>query len=465
MLGRRQEINLQLNQLLDCGLLALSIWIAHWLRSGPVQSIWPNLYPIPAFGRFWWLVAVIAPFTPIILESRGFYDDILRKTRLQSLRQLGGTALRVTVLVGLCEIFLRWNVEARSVVVVGGLLGAAALLARESIVRRIMQRQALRGYVNKERVLLAGQPADMESMLSTMTDEQRAEMEVVGRFDIMAESKERLVDLLHEQAVSRVIFAVKHAHFARIEEAVQACETEGVEAWLSADFFQTAIARPTFDVLGGKLMLVFHTAPAASWALWVKDVLDRVGAALLILGTSPLWLAAAIGIKLSSPGPVFFSQERAGRSGRSFRMFKFRTMCTDAEAQQLKLEQANQMSGPVFKLKHDPRIFAFGKWLRRLSVDELPQLINVLRGEMSLVGPRPLPMYEIQKIEKHAQRRRLSVKPGLTCLWQVMGRNTINSFEDWVALDLRYIDNWSLWLDARILVRTIPAVLKGAGAH
>jgi len=130
MLGRRQEINLQLNQLLDCGLLALSIWIAHWLRSGPIQSLWPNLYPIPPFGRFWWLVAVIAPFTPIILESRGFYDDILRKTRLQSLRQLGGAALRITVLVGLCEIFLRWNVEARSVVVVGSLLGAVALLAR-----------------------------------------------------------------------------------------------------------------------------------------------------------------------------------------------------------------------------------------------------------------------------------------------------------------------------------------------
>jgi lipopolysaccharide/colanic/teichoic acid biosynthesis glycosyltransferase len=166
----------------------------------------------------------------------------------------------------------------------------------------------------------------------------------------------------------------------------------------------------------------------------VKDVLDRVGAAFLIVATSPLWVAAAIGIKLSSPGPIFFAQSRAGRSGRSFRMFKFRTMCTDAEAQQMKLEKNNQMSGPVFKLKHDPRIFAFGRWLRRLSIDELPQLINVLRGEMSLVGPRPLPTYEIQKIEKHAQRRRLSVKPGLTCLWQVMGRNTINSFEDWVAL-------------------------------
>lgn len=465
MLGRRQEINLQLNQLLDCCLLALSIWIAHWLRSVAAEAIWPSLHPIPPFGRFLWLIAVIAPFTPIILESRGFYDDILQKDRFKSLRQLGGAGLRVTVLVGLCEIFLRWNVEARSVVIVGGLVGVIMLLVREEIVRRIMQRQASRGHANKERLLLAGQEADIEGMLASMTDEQRAEMEVVARFDITQEPPSRLVELLHQHAISRVIFAVRHAHFSRIEEAVLACEMEGVEAWLSADFFQTAIARPTFDVLGGKLMLVFHTAPAASWALWVKDVLDRLGAAFLILASSPLWLVAAVGIKLSSKGPVLFAQNRAGRSGRSFKMFKFRTMCPDAEARQRVLEQKNQMSGPAFKMKDDPRIFPFGKWLRRMSIDELPQLVNVLRGEMSLVGPRPLPMYEIEKIEKHAQRRRLSVKPGLTCLWQVMGRNSINSFEDWVALDLRYIDNWSLWLDLRILAQTVPAVLKGAGAH
>jgi lipopolysaccharide/colanic/teichoic acid biosynthesis glycosyltransferase len=146
-------------------------------------------------------------------------------------------------------------------------------------------------------------------------------------------------------------------------------------------------------------------------------------------------------------------------------MFKFRTMCIDAEAKQKELERQNQMSGPVFKVKHDPRIFPLGRWLRRLSIDELPQLLNVLRGEMSLVGPRPLPIYEIARIEKRAQRRRLSVKPGLTCLWQVMGRNKITSFEEWVALDLRYIDNWSLWLDLRILAQTLPAVLKGSGAH
>jgi lipopolysaccharide/colanic/teichoic acid biosynthesis glycosyltransferase len=172
-----------------------------------------------------------------------------------------------------------------------------------------------------------------------------------------------------------------------------------------------------------------------------------------------------VGIKLTSKGPIFFKQQRSGRYGKAFLMFKFRTMTVDAESTREELERLNQMDGPVFKIKDDPRISRFGKWLRRLSIDELPQLLNVLKGEMSLVGPRPLPVYEIEKIEKHAQRRRLSVKPGLTCLWQVSGRNKITDFDEWVALDLKYIDNWSLWLDVKILVQTVPAVLRGEGAH
>jgi exopolysaccharide biosynthesis polyprenyl glycosylphosphotransferase len=261
-----------------------------------------------------------------------------------------------------------------------------------------------------------------------------------------------------------VLFAAQHVHFSKIEEAVQACETEGVEAWIAADFFQTAIARPTFDVLGGRLMLVFHSTPQASWELLCKGVVDRVGALVLLLISLPLWLVAVLAIRFSSKGPVFFRQERAGHYGKPFIMWKFRTMHMGAESQRFGLEAHNEMDGPVFKITNDPRIFAFGRWLRRTSIDELPQLINVLRGEMSLVGPRPLPVYEIQRIEKHAQRRRLSVKPGLTCLWQVTGRNGIKNFEEWVALDLKYIDNWSFWLDLKILAQTLPAVIRGSGA-
>jgi lipopolysaccharide/colanic/teichoic acid biosynthesis glycosyltransferase len=214
-------------------------------------------------------------------------------------------------------------------------------------------------------------------------------------------------------------------------------------------------------------MLVLRSTPELSWELMAKEIFDRVAASLIILASSPLWLAAYIGIRISSPGaPVFFSQMRAGRYGKPFRMWKFRTMVANAEEllQKIKEEHGNQMDGPVFKLDHDPRVFRFGSLLRKLSIDELPQLLNVVLGDMSLVGPRPLPLYEVEAFCEISHRRRLSVKPGITCEWQAGGRNKITSFEQWVEMDLRYIDNWSLWLDFRILLRTIPAVLFAKGA-
>ena len=465
MIGRRQEINLQLSQLTDFGLLIGCFCLSHWLRSVVCPALFPGMEPIPTLSEFFWVMAVVAPFTPLILEDRGFYNNILNKPLKRSLRQFGATLLRVGVMVGFCEIFLKWNVQSRSVLILTGFIGGGALLLKEAVVKQMLRQRLATGYRAKERVLLAGPADDTRRMEERMTDDQRAELAVVGHFDITVEPVSKLIDILHDHAVSRVVFAAQHMHFSKIEEAVQACETEGVASWISADFLQTTIARPTFDVLGGKLMLVFQTVPEVSWSLLLKEMLDRVGALLLIFLTAPIWLVAMIGIRLSSRGPVFFTQDRAGRHGKAFRMFKFRTMCVDAEAKRDELEQHNEMDGPVFKVKRDPRIFVFGRWLRRLSIDELPQLINVLLGDMSLVGPRPLPVYEIDRIEKHAQRRRLSVKPGLTCLWQISGRNRISSFEEWVALDLKYIDNWSLWLDLEIMCKTLPAVLRCSGAH
>jgi len=240
-----------------------------------------------------------------------------------------------------------------------------------------------------------------------------------------------------------------------------------VEAWIAASFIRTQIARPVFDQIGNKPMLVLRSTPELSWELMIKGAFDRIAALFIILFTLPLWVIAIIGIRIQSPGSsAFFSQQRAGRYGRPFRMWKFRTMVSNAEAllDQVKQEHGNQMSGPVFKLDRDPRVFSFGEWLRKLSIDELPQLINVLKGDMSLVGPRPLPLYEVEAFSEITHRRRLSVKPGITCEWQAGGRNTITSFDQWVEMDLRYIDNWSLWLDLNILLRTIPAVLFRKGA-
>jgi exopolysaccharide biosynthesis polyprenyl glycosylphosphotransferase len=463
MLGRKQEINLQLTELLDSALLAFCLWFGHYLRADLVPVFIPDAVEIPPMEKFYWVIAVVAPFMPLVLEARGFYSNIYNKTTGRSIRQLAEALAVIGMCIAFCIVFFKWTVESRAVVVFSVALGALSLLLREAWQRDILRRQMASGK-GRERVIIAGAQSDLAAFMANITAEQRAEIEVVGQIDIMQQPIADLVEALHEHSISRVLFAAQHVHFSKIEEAVQACETEGVEAWIAADFFQTAIARPTFDVLGGRLMLVFHSTPQASWELYFKGIVDFVGALILLVLSLPMWLVAIIGIRLASRGPVFFKQERAGHYGKPFTMWKFRTMHQGAEAQRQELEARNEMDGPVFKIANDPRIFAFGRWLRRTSMDELPQLINVLRGEMSLVGPRPLPVYEIQRIEKHAQRRRLSVKPGLTCLWQVTGRNGIKNFEEWVALDLKYIDNWSFWLDLRILVQTLPAVIRGIGA-
>jgi len=217
----------------------------------------------------------------------------------------------------------------------------------------------------------------------------------------------------------------------------------------------------------GYPLLVFRSTPETSWQGVAKHLMDFAGALLLLILLTivvPVIPLIALAIKLTSPGPVFFRQQRSGLNGAPFTLYKFRTMVTNAEQFKHELEAMNEMSGPVFKVTNDPRITSFGKFLRKYSLDELPQLYNVLRTEMSLVGPRPLPVDEVKRFDNLAHRRRLSVKPGLTCLWQISGRNQISDFKDWVRLDLEYIDNWSLWLDLKILIRTIPAVLIGTGA-
>jgi exopolysaccharide biosynthesis polyprenyl glycosylphosphotransferase len=215
--------------------------------------------------------------------------------------------------------------------------------------------------------------------------------------------------------------------------------------------------------LGGIPVLEMTSRPPEDWKYTIKRGFDLVAGSALFVLTLPVMLVAAVAIKLTSPGPIFFVQSRVGYNKRIFDLYKFRTMIEDAETMQLELEHANEMDGPVFKIADDPRITGVGKWLRRTSIDELPQLYNVLRGDMSLVGPRPLPVRDYNGFRKDWQRRRFSMRPGLTCLWQVTGRNRTN-FEDWMRLDMEYIDNWSLSGDVKILCQTIPVVISGTGA-
>jgi exopolysaccharide biosynthesis polyprenyl glycosylphosphotransferase len=462
MIGRKQELNLQFQQILDGFLLVFAFWSAFIIRV--FLPRWFDSVPeIPNFNEFRWVLFILLPFGPIILEMHGFYSHILQKDVWKSIVQLGRGALILFLLIAGSAFFFGYKFPSRAVLVIFALLALVLLLARERITVTRLRRKAASGRF-RESVLLVGTPGDLLQLERTLTTEQLIEMQIVGRVDIEEEPISTLIESLHLHSVSRVVFAGGHSQLHRLQEAIAACEVEGVEAWLLADFIKTSIARPTFDSMGDRPMLVFRTTPDISWALLVKGIIDRVGAFLILIPATFVMLAAALAIRLTSPGPVVFRQIRAGRHGKPFTMYKFRTMSTDAEMRQSELMVFNQMSGPVFKIERDPRITPVGRYLRKWSIDELPQLINVLQGHMSLVGPRPLPIYEVEKFENTAQRRRLSVKPGLTCLWQVSGRNQVADFHEWVRLDLKYIDNWSIWLDFKILLMTIPAVLLGFGA-
>ena len=241
-------------------------------------------------------------------------------------------------------------------------------------------------------------------------------------------------------------------------------EEQGIEVWYFTDFISPLLARPEVDEFGGKPVIVYRTTSHYEGKLLVKRAIDIFLSSFLLIIASPIFLIISLIIKIKTHGPVYYVQERTGLRGKIFRMFKFRTMLPGAEEQLEKLKGQNEMIGPVFKSAEDPRITPVGKFLRRYSLDELPQLCNVLKGQMSLVGPRPLPVYETKNFEAFKDHRRYSVLPGLTGLWQVSGRSQIEDFSQWVRLDLEYIDSWSLWLDFVILLRTIPVVLRGEGA-
>lgn len=463
MSGRKQEFNRQFYQIIDGAILVAAFWAAHALRITTTGLPLLN-NSVSDFDQSRWLLFLIMPFGPIFLEIQGYYTHPLQKTLSRSCKQMTRAAIWLTLLISASAFFFKLNVPGRAVFIFFGLLSALFLQVRERLSYWNAQNRA-KSERYREPVLLAGTPGDVRALEQSFTPDQYAEMAIVGRVNIEREPICQLIDLLHQHSASRVIFTGGHTHMGPLQEAIAACEAEGVEAWVVADFIKTSIAQPSFDTLGTRPMLVFRTTPELSWALLIKGVFDRVSAFILLLATAPLMALTAIGIKLTSPGPIVFKQERAGKNGKPFIMFKFRSMATNAEMLHSELVNMNQMRGPVFKIDKDPRITTIGHWIRKTSIDELPQLLNVLRGEMSLVGPRPLPIYEVKNFENAAQRRRLSVKPGLTCLWQISGRNKITSFEEWVKLDLAYIDNWSLWLDFKIILRTIPAVLFGKGAR
>ncbi len=463
MLRRHRQIRMQIHQLMDACLFAIAFWLAYVLRSNLDLANFLGLAPeVGSFDTYTWLLLILIPAAVLILEAQGFYNRPFVSRRSMLWQLFKGCLLMTLGLV--LVLFLAKMMIARSVVIWFGGISFVLVYLKEEMVR-LASRSKLAQSQYRRRFILVGAGEETAVMRKRFKEKPEEEaIEVLAELDLNRVPVQRLVEMLHEYSVNGVILSGRRSKFDQVEQALQVCELEGVEAWLVADFFKTQISHASFDDFYGWPVMVFRCTPEASWQSVLKMLLDYVGALLLLILLALPSAIVALLIKLTSPGPIFFRQQRSGLNGKPFVIYKFRTMVTNAEQLKAELEAMNEMTGPVFKLSADPRITPIGRWLRKKSIDEWPQLLNVLLGEMSLVGPRPLPVDEVKRFHDLAHRRRLSVKPGLTCLWQISGRNNVSDFRDWVRLDLEYIDNWSLWLDMKILCRTVPIVLTGAGA-
>ena len=461
-------------QVLDSILIFTSFWVASKIRVPVLEAIRSIGFPfdrmminsgVDSFSESAWMLYIIVPFGPLLLELFAFYREEFRFRLGRSIWQLASAFAVLVCGVGMVAYFFELKLSSRGAMLIGAALATILVLLRKAATSYLSV-QIGKNENKREPLVIVGTDHDIDAWLSHIPAERIATWRIIARYDLTEKDWASFRCLLHDKGVGRVIFVGGETEFSLLATGIEMCEVLGIESWISADFIRTQVARPAFDTISGAPMLVLRSTPELSWQLFLKMLIDRSGALLLILATLPLWIVVAIIIKIQDPGPVFYRQERAGLYGRPFRMWKFRSMVMNAEEllAQLKEAQGNQMSGPVFKLEKDPRILPFGHFIRKFSIDELPQLINVLVGEMSLVGPRPMATYEVPEIERSEHRRKMSVKPGLTCIWQVAGRNSITSFDEWVKLDLQYIDNWSLWLDIKILFQTIPAVLLARGA-
>ena len=280
---------------------------------------------------------------------------------------------------------------------------------------------------------------------------------ILGRLD-------DLPRVLHNHFIEEVIFALPLGKLEKAKNLLQICETEGVQTRIVSDFYSGLVAHTEVETVHGLPIITYTTTPIKEIDLFFKRIIDIILSGIGLVILSPLFLLISIAIKLTSPGPIFYRWHVVGLNKKKFISYKFRTMVVNADELKKKLLDKNEMNGVAFKMKDDPRITKVGRILRKFSLDELPQLYSVFKGDMSLVGPRPPLVTEIPAFENW-HRRKLSVKPGITCLWQCSGRNHIENFDEWVKLDLQYIDHWSLWLDFKIMMKTIPAVLLGRGAY
>lgn len=449
--------------------------LAWYFRSHLAPKLFPGLFPTELYplSRYLGLLALIVPIWTVLLLTREAYTS----RRLVSMAAETWHVLQVVGL-GILSLaaagwLLRLDFLSRPFLALFAGLNLSFLLA-EKLALRLMARHVRRRGFNFRTLLIVGLNVRSAEVASIIEKHPHWGLKILGfvapNGDAPSEfsglpvlgAGEDLPRILQDEVVDEVFFVLSRRQLDEFEDAILLCSELGIRSRVAL-FFPHLKARVLLEELEGIPLLTFTTVPASPFPLFLKRLGDLVisFAGLFIL--SPLLALIALVVKLTSRGPVLFVQERCGLNGRRFRLYKFRTMVLDAEERRAEVEHLNQVNGHAFKAPDDPRITGIGRLLRRFSLDELPQLFNILKGDMSLVGPRPPIPDEVSHYQRW-QRRRLSMKPGLTGLWQVSGRADLEDFDRWIRLDLSYIDQWSPWLDLKILLKTIPAVLSGRGA-
>ncbi len=460
MLTHPRRTRVRFLQVFDGGLFAIALGLAYFLRA---TFPWLNLPPLEEFSYHLWLFPVVGVLGPLMLASQGFYERPRLTSRISLLLVILRAGALTTFALIVIVFLLRVHFARSVILLVGGFAGVLVYARHEFI--RWFEETRVASEQFRRRVLWVGTLSENARLRSALSAGERDLIVDAGDLDPREASPEDLRRRLHEEGINAVVLSLVGVEPARLAPLLTTCEREGVEVIVRPGLSASSPHRFAIDQLGGEPVLYYRAQAAPRSHLVIKQVIDYVGAIVLLVIFAPIIVLVALTIRITSGAPVLYTQNRAGLNGRPFTLFKFRTMTVDAEKRQAELAGRNEMTGPVFKVREDPRVTRLGRILRRHSLDELPQLWNVLRGEMSLVGPRPLPVDEVARFDDHAHRRRLSVRPGLTCLWQISGRNDIADFNDWVRLDLDYIDQWSLWLDLKILVATIPVMLLGRGGR
>ncbi|HLK32242.1 MAG TPA: sugar transferase [Terriglobales bacterium] len=455
---------------------AVSFLLAYGIRTWLGQRNWFGLHAIYPFSDYLPIFATVVLLIPLF----GYLFNAYQQVELKRPRDVATDAVKMGAL-GLLALFSgmffsKSEYASRSLLVIFVFLQFVllatsrwTLLAAGTWLRtRPEHRRHFVIVGNGESaaelasLLEDGKDLGLELLAFASTDEQSdPPANLQGQYSVMPVSK--LPDLLHSHVVDEVLFAVGREELASLEALMQQCEQEGIHMRMQLDFLPQGFNHVFVEHLGHVPLLTFASTPQNDFALAFKRLIDLAVAAVALTVLSPLFLALAILIKLTSRGPVFYRQTRCGLGGRRFTLLKFRSMVANADQLLPQLEKFNEADGPAFKMRKDPRCTGIGRWMRIFSLDELPQLWNVLLGHMSLVGPRPPLPDEVDQYQPW-QRRRLRMRPGMTCLWALEGRSHLR-FDHWVRLDLLYIDNWSVWLDFKILLKTIPAVLSGKGAH